>query len=81
MRDVRLLHPELAHERACDVEGAFSEQRIGELPRDGFVARRRWKKTEKGVAVSLRWLFRGWYRSQQLDRPAPCRTGSEGSDR
>lgn len=37
--DVKLLHPALAHERACDIGGAFSEQRIGEPPRDGFVAR------------------------------------------
>jgi hypothetical protein len=36
---VKLLHPALAHERACDIDGAFSEQCIGEPPRDGFVAR------------------------------------------
>lgn len=39
MRDVRFLHPVLAHERACDVGGGFGEQRVGELPRDGFFAR------------------------------------------
>jgi hypothetical protein len=68
--DVKLLHPALAHERACDIGGAFSEQRIGELPRDGFVARLDDVGSEEYVAANVR---RAWWDAHYAGVPTRSR--------
>lgn len=53
----KLLHPALAHERACDTGGAFSEQGNGEAPRDGFVVQVE-ERLDERIAANVR---RAWW--------------------
>lgn len=67
--DLKLLHPALAHERACDLGEGFSEQRIGEPSRDGFVVRVE-VSPEEHVAANVR---RAWWVAHYAGIPTRSR--------
>lgn len=67
--ELNLLPPALAHERACDVGAAFSEQRIGEPPRDGFLVQME-ATPEERAAANVR---RAWWVAHYAGVPTRSR--------